>query len=156
MRKIITVTILSLSLFAISCKENATNKINKENLEIAKERDNEIKLGGAKLSFDKTEHDFGIISEGDIVETIFKFTNTGKSELIITSAKGNCGCTVPEWPKQPIMPGEKGEIKVKFNSSGKPNLQQKNVTLITNTANGKEVIKIKVQVTPKPKINLNS
>ncbi len=156
MRKIITVTILSLSLFAISCKENATNKINKENLEVAKERDNEIKLGGAKLSFDKTEHDFGILSEGDIVETIFKFTNTGKSELIITSAKGSCGCTVPEWPKQPIMPGESGEIKVKFNSSGKPNLQQKNVTLVTNTASGKEVIKIKAQVTPKPKNNLNS
>lgn len=156
MRKIITVTILSLSLFAISCKENATNKINKENLEVAKERDNEIKLGGSKLSFDKTEHDFGIISEGDIVETIFKFTNTGKSELIITSAKGSCGCTVPEWPKQPIMPGESGEIKVKFNSSGKPNLQQKNVTLVTNTTNGKEVIKIKAQVIPKPKNNLNS
>jgi len=154
MKKIIIVSILSLLVF--SCKENASNKVNKENLEIAKERDSEIKLGGAKLSFNKTEHDFGIISEGDIVETIFKFTNTGKSELIITSAKGSCGCTVPEWPKQPIMPGEPGEIKVKFNSSGKPNLQQKNVTIVTNTTNGKEVIKIKAQVTPKPKINLNN
>ncbi len=154
MKKIIIVSILSLLVF--SCKENASNKVNKENLEIAKERDSEIKLGGAKLSFNKTEHDFGIISEGDIVETIFKFTNTGKSELIITSAKGSCGCTVPEWPKQPIMPGESGEIKVKFNSSGKPNLQQKNVTIVTNTTNGKEVIKIKAQVTPKPKINLNN
>jgi len=154
MRKIITASILSL--FVISCNENASNKINKENLEIAKERDSEIKLGGAKVSFDKTEHDFGTINEGDIVETVFKFKNIGKSELIITSAKGSCGCTVPQWPKEPIMPGESGEIKVKFNSSGKPNLQQKNVTLVTNSESGKEIIKIKAQVTPKPKINLNS
>ncbi len=151
MKKILTVLVLSLSLITISCKENAANKINKENLKIAKKRDTKIKTGGARLSFDKTEHDFGVISEGDVVETTFKFTNTGKIELIITSAKGSCGCTVPEWPKQPILPGESGEIKVKFNSSGKPNLQQKNVTLITNTANGKEVIKIKAQVIPKIK-----
>lgn len=154
MKKILIITILSL--FVISCKESAANKINKENLEIAKERDQEIKLGGAKLNFDKTEHDFGIISEGDIVETIFKFTNTGKSELIITSAKGNCGCTVPDWPRQPILPGETGEIKVEFNSKGRPNLQQKNITITANTANGKEIIKVRAQVTPKPKINLNS
>lgn len=154
MKKILIIAVLSL--FVISCKESAANKINKENLEIAKERDNEIKLGGAKLNFDKTEHDFGIISEGDIVETVFKFTNTGKSELIITSAKGNCGCTVPDWPRQPILPGETGEIKVEFNSKGRPNLQQKNITITANTANGKEIIKVRAQVTPKPKINLNS
>lgn len=156
MKKVIIVSILSLSLFAVSCKENASDKVNKENLEIAKERDSEIKLGGAKLKFDKMEHDFGVINEGDIVETVFKFTNSGKSELIITSAKGSCGCTVPEWPKQPIMPGESGEIKVKFNSSNKPNLQQKQVTLVTNTGNGKEVLVVKAQVTPSSKVKLKS
>jgi hypothetical protein len=156
MKKIIAVSILSLSLFVISCKENASNKINKKNLELAKERDIDIKFGGPKLNFDKTEHDFGTIAEGDVVETVFNFTNTGKSELIILSAKGSCGCTVPEWPKEPIMPGESGKIKVKFNSYRKPNLQQKQITLVTNTEEGKEILKIRALVTPNPKVKLKS
>ena len=149
MKKSLILTVLCLGLFAVSCKENAAAKIKKENIEIAADRDAQIKIGGPKISFDKTEHDFGTINEGDIVETIFTFTNTGKSELIISSAKGSCGCTVPQWPKEPILPGEKGEIKVKFNSDRKPNKQQKQVTLATNTDQGKEILIIKAQVTPK-------
>jgi len=156
MKKVIALSILSLSLMTISCNENAAKKIKSENLELAKERDEEIKVGGAKVKFDKTEHDFGVINEGDVVETVFTFTNSGKSELIITSAKGSCGCTVPEWPKEPIMPGEEGQIRVKFNSDKKPNLQQKSITLVTNTEQGKEILKIKAQVTPKSKVQQNS
>jgi len=158
MKNIVTVLFLSvgLSLFVLSCKEAPTSKIKQENLELAKKRDSEIKKGGPKLSFTKTEHDFGTLNEGDIVETVFEFTNTGKAELIIISAKGSCGCTVPEWPKEPIMPGESGEVKVKFNTTGKPNKQQKQVTLTTNTDSGKEIITILAQVTPKAKIQSNS
>ena len=149
MKKNIILSLLLMGLFTVSCKDNAAVKVKKENIDIAAERDVKIKIGGAKISFDKTEHDFGTISEGDIVETVFSFTNTGKSELIISSAKGSCGCTVPEWPKEPIMPGKKGEIKVKFNSDRKPNKQQKQVTLATNSNEGKEILIIKAQVTPK-------
>lgn len=149
MKKSVILTVLILGLFTVSCKDKAAAKIKKENIEIAADRDAQIKIGGAKISFEKTEHDFGTINEGDIVETIFTFTNTGKSELIISSAKGSCGCTVPEWPKEPILPGAKGEIKVKFNSDRKPNKQQKQVTLATNTDQGKEILIIKAQVTPK-------
>lgn len=151
MKKYLIVSVLSLSLLVFSCDEDATKKINGKNVELAKQRDNQIKEGGAKFKFNKTEHDFGVIQEGDIVETVFEFTNSGKSELIITSAKATCGCTVPEWPKEPIMPGEKGQIKVKFNSDRKPNLQQKQVTLVTNTEEGKEILKIKAQVIPRSK-----
>lgn len=150
MKKYVIVSVLSLGMLFVSCEEKATKKINEENLELAKQRDDQIKEG-PKLQFEKTEHDFGVIQEGDIVETVFVFKNSGKSELIISSAKGNCGCTVPEWPKQPIMPGEEGRIKVKFNSDRKPNLQQKQVTLVTNTENGKEILKIKAQVIPRSK-----
>ena len=149
MKKYIILVVLFIGLIAVSCKENATTKVKKENVELAAERDAKIKVGGAVIAFDKIEHDFGTINEGDVVETIFYFTNTGKSELIISSAKGNCGCTVPEWPKEPILPGEKGEIKVKFNSDRKPNKQQKQVTLVTNTNEGTEILVIKAQVTPK-------
>ncbi len=156
MKNLIVITLVVMGLSFTSCKEDATKKIKTENLEVAKERDSEIKMGGPRFKFDKTEHDFGTISEGDVVETVFAFTNVGKSELIITSAKGSCGCTVPEWPKEPIMPGEAGEIKVKFNSYRKPNLQQKQITLRTNTEGGKEILKIRAQVTPSPKMKQNS
>ena len=156
MKNLIVITLVVIGLSFTSCKEDATQKIKTENLEVAKERDSEIKMGGPRFKFDKTEHDFGTISEGDVVETVFAFTNVGKSELIITSAKGSCGCTVPEWPKEPIMPGEAGEIKVKFNSYRKPNLQQKQITLRTNTEGGKEILKIRDQVTPSPKMKQNS
>ena len=156
MKNLIVITLVVMGLSFTSCKEDATKKIKTENLEVAKERDSEIKMDGPRFKFDKTEHDFGTISEGDVVETVFAFTNVGKSELIITSAKGSCGCTVPEWPKEPIMPGEVGEIKVKFNSYRKPNLQQKQITLRTNTEGGKEILKIRAQVTPSPKMKQNS
>lgn len=149
MKKIIVVLILGLVI--VSCNKNPANKVKKENLELAKERDSKLKKGGAKMKFEKTEYDFGTINEGDVVETVFKFTNSGKSELIISSAKASCGCTIPQWPKEPIMPGESGEIKVKFNSRRKPNRQQKQVTLTTNTDNGKEYLKIKAMVIPEKK-----
>ena len=103
------------------------------------------------MSFDKGIHDFGVIQEGSRVETVFMFTNTGKSDLIIQDARGSCGCTVPEYPKNlPIAPGATGEIRVSFDSSNKPNLQQKTVTITTNTDTGRETIRIKAMVTADP------
>ena len=103
------------------------------------------------MSFDKGIHDFGVIQEGSRVETVFTFTNTGKSDLIIQDARGSCGCTVPEYPKNlPIAPGASGEIRVSFDSSNKPNLQQKTVTITANTDTGRETIRIKAMVTADP------
>jgi len=152
MKKLILTSVL-MAFLIVSCKENIANKIDKEKLEIAKERDYSITEGAAAITFSKTEHDFGVINEGDVVETIFSFKNTGKSQLIITNASATCGCTVPEWPKEPIAVGGESEIKVKFNSAGKPNNQRKTVTLTTNTPQGKEIVVIKAQVTPKQKTN---
>lgn len=137
----------------VSCGNggNAASKINKENLNNAKTRDAEIKKGTAIISLDKKEYDFGTVNEGDIVETVFKITNTGKTDLVITNATGSCGCTVPVWPKAPIKPGETGDVAVKFNTSGKPNRQMKTVTLTTNTESGREILTLKGSVTPKAK-----
>lgn len=141
----------ALALALVSCKEDVAAKIKKENLKIAQERNYKMGEGAAALTFTKKEHDFGTINEGDVVETTFAFKNTGKSELIITNASSTCGCTVPEYPKQPIMPNETAEILVKFNSSGKPGVNSKTVTLTTNTASGKETVVVKAEVTAKPK-----
>jgi len=99
----------------------------------------------------KSNIDFGTVNEGDIVETIFKVTNSGTSDLIITDARASCGCTVPVWPKEAIKPGETADIGVKFNTTGKPNRQSKTVTLSTNTALGREILKISGMVSPKTK-----
>ena len=151
------ITILFLLVIAAAsftaCKDggNVTSKINKGNLDKAKTRDLEIKKGKALIAFDDTVYDFGTVNEGDVVETSFKVTNSGKTDLVITNAQPSCGCTVPVWPKAPIKPGESGEIKVKFNTSGKPNRQNKTITLTTNTESGREVLTLKGSVIPKPK-----
>lgn len=103
------------------------------------------------MTFNKKEHDFGVINEGDKVETTFTFTNTGEADLIIANASGSCGCTVPEFPKEPIKPGKTGKMKVSFDSGGKPGMQQKSVNITANTASGKDVLTIKANVTPKAK-----
>ena len=85
-----------------------------------------------KIKFEKEIYDFGVIEQGEKVSYDFKFTNTGKSPLIITDATATCGCTVPDYPKTPILPGEGGTIKVVFDSSGKLGMQDKQVTLVSN------------------------
>ncbi|WP_295117336.1 DUF1573 domain-containing protein [uncultured Chitinophaga sp.] len=106
----------------------------------------EEKQGGAALSagenkgelpvitFENAVHDFGKIQEGEVVEYSFKFTNTGKGSLLIRNASATCGCTIPEWPKEPIKPGESGYMKVVFNSKGKPEgFTEKEITIEANT-----------------------
>lgn len=101
------------------------------------------------MSFERTEHDFGKINAGDKVTYTFNFTNTGAADLVISNAVGSCGCTVPEYPKEPVKPGASGKIKVTFNSTGKSGNQQKTVTISTNTQAGKELLTIKAMINPK-------
>ena len=85
------------------------------------------------MKLEKVTHDFGKIKTGDIVTYNFKFTNTGKSPLIITDGYASCGCTKPTWPSTPIKPGDGGMIHVVFDSKGKMGLQDKLVTITANT-----------------------
>ncbi|WP_411031582.1 DUF1573 domain-containing protein [Spongiimicrobium sp. 3-5] len=148
MKKVfLTLSLVSLMAF-VSCKENASSKVNASNVEVAAERDQAAKSLPV-MSFEKSEHDFGTIDAGDAQETIFKFTNTGDAPLIITDAKSSCGCTVPEYPKNsPVAPGESGELKVRFNGSGQ-NQVTKTITVTANTEKGSELLRIKAFVTPK-------
>lgn len=102
-----------------------------------------------KIKFNKEVHDFGDITDGDKVDYTFTFTNTGEADLVISNAAGSCGCTVPEFPKEPIKPGKTGKMKVSFDSTGKPGNQQKTVTITSNTATGNEILTIKANVLPK-------
>lgn len=95
-----------------------------------------------KMTFSESEFDFGTVDEGEKVEHIYKFTNDGDEPLTISNAKGSCGCTVPEWPKEPIAPGESGEILVSFDTKNKPNKQTKTVTITANTEPAQTFLKI--------------
>ena len=138
-----------VSFLLTSCETDPSKKIKEQNVELTKER---LKNTGdfPVIEFDKNNHDFGEIQEGEIAETEFRFTNVGKSDLIISDASGSCGCTVPDYPKNsPIKPGESGKIIVKFDSNNRPGMQRKAVTLITNTSKGKQILNIKSIVIPK-------
>lgn len=147
MKKLIVCLLAVSAISFTSCKENAADKVKAENVEAASARDAQ-EVVYPTLSFDKKTHDFGTIDEGDVVEHTFTFTNEGNAPLVITAARGSCGCTVPTWTKEPVAPGESGEMLVKFNSRGKRNQQNKTVTVTANTESGKETLQIKTFVTP--------
>lgn len=85
-----------------------------------------------KVAVEKTTYEFGTITQGEKVKHEFKFKNVGKTPLIITNASATCGCTVPDYPKNPIKPGEEGIIAVVFDSAGKLGQQDKVVTVTSN------------------------
>ena len=138
-------TIIILSFFFSACNESASSKINPNNKSSIQKESNY-----AEITFDRVFHDFGMVSEGEIVKTIFKFTNTSENDLYIVDAMGSCGCTVPKYPKNiPIKPGGTGEIEVNFDTNGRPDLQQKMVKVSANTPNGGQLLRIQAFVEPK-------
>ena len=150
--------IICISILILGCNNSATDKINSDNTkEIetntdSKQTSPELVFndgeGGAKIKFDMEIWEFGEINEGDVIDTVFTFTNVGKEPLIISNAKAGCGCTVPQWPKEPIAPGETGTIAVQFNSKGKPGTQNKPVTLTMNTTPNTMKLRLVGKVNP--------
>ena len=149
MKKIILM-LSAVSMIAFtSCKEDAAAKINSENVAAAAERDaNSTKY--PVITFDKSEHDFGEIMNGTPVETVFSYTNTGDSPLVVTNIKSTCGCTVPQdWSKEPLAPGASDKFTVKFNGKGNGNTG-KAITVTANTEKGSEVVRIKAFIKADP------
>jgi LEA14-like dessication related protein len=101
------------------------------------------------MKFEQPLMDFGKITEGDSIVHYFKFTNVGKEPLVINTAQASCGCTIPAWPKKPIQSGERGEIKVVFNSKHKKGIMNKTVTIYANTQPENNQVSFRVEVLPK-------
>ncbi len=101
------------------------------------------------IAFADTVHEFGTIKEGEKVSYTFKYKNTGNNPLILEDVRPSCGCTLPEWTKDPIAPGGEGLIKVVYNSEGRPGEFHKTITVIANTAAEVVLLKIQGKVTPK-------
>lgn len=106
----------------------------------------------ASISWDKTTHDFGNFKEEDGVQTAtFTFTNTGSSPLFVTNVRSSCGCTTPDWTKDPVQPGESGFVKAAYNPRNRPGRFNKSVTVTTNATQPTTVLRIQGDVTPREK-----
>ena len=104
------------------------------------------------LSFESTDHDFGKVPEGTMATYEFKFKNTGNQPIVIANAQASCGCTTPDWTKTPILPGKMGLIKAVYNSSGRPGVFSKTVTVTSNATEGSKVLSLKGTVLTKEDI----
>lgn len=97
------------------------------------------------IIFDKLEHDYGTIEYGGDGNVVFTFTNKGKAPVVLSNVRASCGCTTPEWTKTPVLPGEKGIVKVRYNTN-LPGTHNKSLTVNPNTVNANVVLHIKGSV----------
>lgn len=157
MKKSVTLVLIVLFSVFFSCKkENKQEKMpfeisDKATIAIPEEPKDSVPVDGKypEISFEKMEHNFGTIKEDQVVFYTFKFENTGEADLIISRAVGSCGCTVPEFSKDPIKPGETGKIKVSFNPKGKKGDQAKSVAVLCNIKEKMKKVLIKATVEKK-------
>ncbi|MBR9998045.1 MAG: DUF1573 domain-containing protein [Cyclobacteriaceae bacterium] len=105
-------------------------------------------IQGPRIDFEEESYDFGDIEQGNKTEHVFSFKNSGTQPLVISNILTTCGCTAPTWPKEPVAPGENGEIKVVFNSTGKMGKQNKVITIFSNSVNQKDRITIQANIIP--------
>lgn len=160
------IMMLAVAVFMVSCaseganKDTAASKAKPVTETAAAKPANNAKPTAAKpavpagpttvMEFAESTFDFGKVDEGEKVSHTYAFTNTGKEPLIISNAKGSCGCTVPKWPKEPIAPGGKGEVTVEFNSKNKKGKRNQKVTLTANTEPAQSFIYLTGEVIPDP------
>jgi len=126
MKKVFILAIAALSFTACRNANNSTAEVADSNNKTVVSADAPV------IVFEREIFDFGKIAQGEKVNHEFKFKNTGKTPLIISNATATCGCTVPEFPKEPVLPGKEGVIKVTFNSEGKEGMQDKVITVNSN------------------------
>jgi hypothetical protein len=163
MNKIIgTFLILGMSSFFVACSGEKSSEASTDATNASAEITNTVtddattattevantEVAGslATIQFEEAIHDFGNIKEGAKVENVFKFTNTSDVPLIITGVQPSCGCTAPEWTKEPVAPGAQGTISLIFDSQGKPGAQNKTATVKANIEGGQTIISFKGNV----------
>ncbi len=137
MKKVLSALAMLLLVAAVGYSQNDVAAAAKQSQE------------GPVMAFETETVDYGVIEQGSDPYRVFKFTNTGTEPLIITHAKGSCGCTVPTYPKEPIGPGETSEIKVRYDTNRLGKFT-KRVTLTTNAGDEKKLLTIQGEVVKKP------
>ena len=134
--------------FTVSCKQESKDGISTDLVNVpATASGKDINATSSPIfTFTQENYDFGKITQGEKVSHDFNFKNTGGSNLIISSAQGSCGCTVPQYSKTPVSPGDSGVVNVVFDSEGKSGKVQKTVTLVSNANPNTKVLTISAEI----------
>jgi hypothetical protein len=157
MKRLSFLAFIALSALTTACNQEGYTKHKKDLIDPTKLVHNPRTINGIPpeeaanlpvLTFADTAHNFGTIKEGEKVTYDFAFANTGKSPLLINSAEGSCGCTVADYPREPIPPGKSAVMKVVFASAGKQGHQEKTVAINTNTERGLYYLYVEAEVIP--------
>lgn len=144
MKKTFFALLLALALSSCSSdKGSYSTDMIKNDLSADSKSKNE---NAPQFKFDATEHDFGKVAQGEKLTFSYKFVNNGKSDLLISQASGSCGCTVAEFPQEPIAPGKDGIISVTLNTEGKKGALHKTITIFANTYPSETILHIKALV----------
>lgn len=143
-RYLLLTVVLGLCLLS-ACKEKSGGNLSTD-LVTSPKSATETSNKQAAIKFEKEEHDFGSLLQGEVVSYSFHFTNTGNMPLIISEVGSSCGCTVGDYPREPIAPGKTGDIKVTYNSAGHHGFQSRILTVMSNTNPAKTTLRIKGKV----------
>ncbi len=141
----ISIGLVVLSIILVNCS-NSSNSTSSDLVKNPKSANGDLNEKMPAITFSKTIHDFGQLIQGEKVSCVFKFTNTGKADLILVKVSTSCGCTASSYSHDPIKPGEEGKIEITFDSNNKKGIQNKTITVLTNTKPQSTVLQIKAQV----------
>ena len=143
-RRLLAVVVMGLCVLT-ACEDKTEGKLSTD-LVTSPKSATETSDKQAAIKFDKEEHDFGTLLQGEVVSYSFHFTNVGNMPLIVSEVGSSCGCTVGDYPREPIAPGKTGSIKVTYNSAGHHGFQSRYLTVMTNTNPAKTTLRIKGKV----------
>jgi hypothetical protein len=138
---------LFILIALIACNRNSNDRLSTDLVNNPNSADTSVSSDNLPIfKFENDLHDFGKVIEGEKLTYSFKFKNIGKSDLVISAANATCGCTVPDFPREPIRPGVEGMITITFNTKGKMGFQHKTITLVANTQPNNYVLTVKATV----------
>ncbi len=143
MKKVLA--IISIVLLS-ACSNTESDGINTDLVNNSASANGKTTSDLPEITFEEMEYDFGKMTQGERVSHDFNFKNTGNKNLVISSASGSCGCTIPKWPQEPVKKGTGGKINVVFNSEGKSGFVEKTVTIVTNCEPATRILKIKAEI----------
>ena len=147
MKNFILILLVAIGLITQSCENSNSKGISTDVVNNSKSAVKTAKEGTVpEMLFEETVHDFGDMIRGEKVSYSFKFVNIGGSDLVITRVSTSCGCTVSEYPKEPIAPGKEGAIEVTFDSAHKKGFQNKTITVLANTEPNTTTLRVKTKV----------
>jgi hypothetical protein len=136
-------------LLFTACDEKKDTRVTADIVTNSQSADGVSNLPVSMIRFEEDTFRFGEVLEGEKVSHAYRFTNIGNNDLVIANASGSCGCTVPEWPKEPIKPGKSGVINVVFDSERRAGKAEKSITIYANTEPSRHVLFLKGTVKPK-------